>query len=462
MLNVAYKFYNGTDYIKNGDQLSGLRNNECEHVGGDEFSCFEKDPQFAILTLLFIYLPSIQIFKSIFHGEAAELIITAWGCIFFGIGLLLPMASSDGFIHMAAVAIGILGICGMFYGYFPSLGNESWTLSTLCSKLISLPKICWTKLTNVAQNWTMFLSYPLILLLSPALVLLIKLRTILPHNTHLGKQKQGLNLGESSLEAAPQLALQVYIILTRADRWPTNFQLAAMFASLASLALPSIEIFLTSRHEDTGMKNKAKYWPVFFTNTVFRVFSLGIITSVVKYWAFSIWVLNYNWILLEMIFSQFFLRYCCRRKTNDNRRRGVDSCMLSPLTVTNLENNSTDLRYRRFFAYWIFALYTLVLLGMLVLCNLGLELTLPLLDWKIVGKVENIFLLNTLIVTTLCLGVVSLVLDTGRFYCWQYDSVFGRTSSHEDSDSVSDIEKADGTDFADDLQMDQVEAGRGR
>ena len=125
-------------------------------------------------------------------------------------------------------------------------------------------------------------------------------------------------MGESALEAAPQLTLQVYILLTRSDRWPSSIQLAAMLASLASLALPSIETFLTGR-DQSGMKNTAKYWPVFFTNTVFRVFSLGIITSVVKSWAFSIWVLNYNWILLEMIISQFFLRYCCRRRTNDNR-----------------------------------------------------------------------------------------------------------------------------------------------
>ena len=181
---------------------------------------------------------------------------------------------------------------------------------------------------------------------------------------------------------------QVYIILTRSDRWPTNFQLAAMFASLASLALPSIETFLVSRNL-SGMKNTAKYWPVFFTNIVFRVFSLAIITSLYKYWAVLIWGLNYTWILMEMIFSQFFLQYCCGRASRDKRRQGVESLILSPLTVTNLENSPTDILYRRIFTYWIFLLYTVLLLGTLVLLNLSVVVRVPWLGWVVMENVES-------------------------------------------------------------------------
>ena len=241
----AYKYYYGDNYTKTasstdigavspkiftdfyGSSLRGWENetnNICSetNLGQDHrgFSCFERDPMFAFITLFFIYLPSSQVMRAVYGREAAGVITFLWGVVFLLTGLVLWPVFATGSSTGAMFSVGLVAF-GMFTGVFGLTADPSYS--------------AWKTLLRSSKFWRTFLTFPLILVISPWLIVLIKLRTILPYNIQVLRQKQVLALGESALEAAPQLAFQLYIVTTRSDRHdgvlyvlPRNHHLSAI------------------------------------------------------------------------------------------------------------------------------------------------------------------------------------------------------------------------------------------
>ena len=87
-----------------------------------------------------------------------------------------------------------------------------------------------------------FLLYPVLVLFSPLLMLLVKFRSIFPNNWFVKTQKLITSLGEAVWEASPQLTLQIFIVLTTFDDGISKLQLAVILSSSMSLVIPAIEI----------------------------------------------------------------------------------------------------------------------------------------------------------------------------------------------------------------------------
>ena len=93
----------------------------------------------------------------------------------------------------------------------------------------------------------------------------------------------------------------------------------------------------------------------------------------------------------------------------------LECICLSWLTITNLGRGKADAVYRLISSiFWIIA-HTITITVILVICNTDPGIMdgggWPGVDWTELPLVQDLSALNTLLITTLCLGWTSLVLD---------------------------------------------------
>ena len=420
---------------------------------------------FAFITLFFTYLPSSQVMRAVYGREAAGVITFLWGVVFLLTGLVLWPVFATGSSTGAMFSVGLVAF-GMFTGVFGLTADPTYS--------------AWKTLLRSSKFWRTFLTFPLILVISPWLIVLIKLRTILPYNIQVLRQKQVLALGESALEAAPQLAFQLYIVTTRSDRhdgvlyvlprnhhlsaiarfpclspkllkllfplgtttkytptarWPSYFQWSAMMASLLSLAIPATEIFLANKNIHDKIP-ALKYWPVFFLNIVFRVFSLSVIGSACRILVILIFLM-----IVSILFLCGFTIECYNKTLSgqtlpletDFRKQYFESFLLSFITITNLDNTRAAVFWRKVSSYSILVYYTVILLIIFIILiqedNLEFLPNLP-----------NATFLKILIIITISLGLTSLILDSLLSKCTAcYISVFKLVPNLDWSNPERDI-----------------------
>merc|ERR1719471_2127875 len=115
-------------------------------------------------------------------------------------------------------------------------------------------KNSWTgnikQITSVMKNqWLMFKIYPILVLLSPLILLMIKIQSVLrPNHEFIKKQAKQASLGESILESTPQYCLQLYIVL---KTWEASWsQILSITTSALSLSLANLDKFLINNIED--------------------------------------------------------------------------------------------------------------------------------------------------------------------------------------------------------------------
>ena len=108
--------------------------------------------------------------------------------------------------------------------------------------------------------------------ISPVIFIAIKFLAIFKSgNALLQSQATYGSRGEEILEAAPQLGLQLYIVLTTLT--PTTSQVLSIITSAATISLPNIENFVAARGGDFGFKSIVKNIPVFFVSSLYRIVS---------------------------------------------------------------------------------------------------------------------------------------------------------------------------------------------
>ena len=159
-------------------------------------SCEEYNPMFASLTLLFIYLPSLNVLATLFGPRTAGALGMVWGCAMFIVGVILGLE-----LESEAVT------------WFPG-----WAMMFLGMIMLS---------TGIKSSQDQGK----------------------PRNKMLKSQSAVGSRGESILEAAPQFALQCYIILFEltSQRWIKWFSIST---SVLSLSLQNIEHYVTARIEE--------------------------------------------------------------------------------------------------------------------------------------------------------------------------------------------------------------------
>ena len=101
------------------------------------------------------------------------------------------------------------------------------------------------------------------------------------------------------------------------------------------------------------------------------------------------------------------------RAEKDRRHQFWESLFLGWLTITNLGKGKTASLYRLVTTLFWTVAHTLTLVFILVVCNTdpGLAVIGQYIDWSKLALVQDLSTLNILLVSTLCLGWLSLVLD---------------------------------------------------
>ena len=90
-----------------------------------------------------------------------------------------------------------------------------------------------------------------------------------------------------------------------------------------------------------------------------------------------------------------------------------ESLSMSWLTITNLGRDKSDALYRLASTlYWTIA-HTITFTVILAICNIdrGIVDIIPLINWSELPLAQDLFTLNILLISTISLGVLSLLLD---------------------------------------------------
>ena len=332
------------------------------------------NPWFALLTLAFIYMPSLNVLATLYGPSKAGILGGVWGIVMTVVGTVLAAVVIDGdddetlrlyaigyFILFLGAAMVFLGGIMMFQsglGFHFSLSSLSDLL--LCSLL-----------------------FPLLLPLSPLIFVCLKFISLLkPNNTLLKAQSTLGSRGESILEAAPQFALQCYIVLLSMS--PTWSQWFSLVTSTLSLSPANIEYYVTACLEEKKRKKKSEEYEkpmetfgpisilknigVFLPISLFRIMAVSILCVFFRGGEKVFIVIIGNWIVLAFC---LLITNCCYnlRGEKDMGRQFFECCIMSFLTMTNLGRGKTAALYRMVSTlFWIIA-HTITLTVILAILN---------------------------------------------------------------------------------------------
>ena len=215
--------------------FGGVRDRTCTFMNtteyGYQFSCVELNPWFAVLTLLFIYLPSVNVIASLYGPKAAGRVAMCEGSILLVLGGIMV-----GLAHASSYSVSMIGWFLIFLGtsttllgcYNSTIGDGSLNL-----------------------NRYHFIFFLPLMLFSPWIFVCIKFLAILkPNNKFVQSQSIYGSRGEAILEAAPQMILQLYGVLLSMK--PSMNQTFSIITSAATLSLPNIENYVSARARNFG------------------------------------------------------------------------------------------------------------------------------------------------------------------------------------------------------------------
>ena len=186
----------------------------------------------------------------------------------------------------------------------------------------------------------------------------------------------------------------------------------------ASFELKSLDTF--------GPMSILKNISVFLPATLFKVMAVSIIGVFFKLWAFFVIIPGY---MIVMFFCLGITAWCHKLRYSCWKmccfltgwglllslgRSLLESFFLSWLTITNLGRGKADALFRLVSTiYWTIA-HTITFTMILAICNTdpGIADRIFLnINWSELPLVQDLFTLRILLVSTLCLGWGSLVLD---------------------------------------------------
>jgi len=129
----------------------------------------------------------------------------------------------------------------------------------------------------------------------PLLVVVLKIVAMTRPGPEIKKICNEVVIIEGVWESTLQLLLNLFIIFTRADRSPSTIQLASTFSSLLLIVKTAISDFShrklpTEATLDDQVRQTLPLLPMFLFNTIFKLGSIGIIASLLRYWTLAVFL----------------------------------------------------------------------------------------------------------------------------------------------------------------------------
>ena len=227
----------------------------------DKFSstCFEfKNPWYGTLTLVCIYLPSAQVISALYGPQLGGTLGFLWGLF-----VMVPGGAIIGGIISPLYNSAELFVFGFFL-FFLGLG----TIFIGNKQFKPRCQIIFSSKDNVCKTFL----YPILVALAPLIFIVMKFLLMARNSKLIKNMVKVASVGEVLYESAPQLTLQLYILLSKLepDGW-TWFSITTSFLTLTVSLVHSqyIENLPENSHRDY-----IKAVVVIILNMVFRVLSL--------------------------------------------------------------------------------------------------------------------------------------------------------------------------------------------
>ena len=224
---------------------------------------------FSLLMLFFIYLPSVNLVSTLYGPRTAGMV---------------GMKVSLGKLGMAVVG-GVFTLSGYFISN-PATSIIGWYVLILSGGILAMGwvnAISSDKDLDANISRIHFLLFIPLVVVSPAIFIIIKFLAIFKSgNNFLQSQATYGSRGEGILEAAPQLGLQLYIVLLSLD--PSTNQVLSIITSAATISLPNIENCVASRGGEFGFKPIAKNILIFLPASLFKILSVSLLALFLRGW----------------------------------------------------------------------------------------------------------------------------------------------------------------------------------
>ena len=232
------------------------------------FSCWEYNPVFGFLTLLFIILPTPYIISSFIGPSGGGYFAVVWGGLVLLAGYFIT--DEEGLEGISLVMM----VFGFAFFLIGNIQNAAGLIQR--SKLETRKAFLKRRFTQFIKLWHLLLIYPLLIPLAPFLLLFLKIQTLLrPDNEFIKQQEKLSSGGEAILEATPQFCLQLYIILTS---WNASWtQIFSIVTSSLTFSLANLDKFLINeRNSELGPNIETlKYFPNMCLQSLFKVNGKG-------------------------------------------------------------------------------------------------------------------------------------------------------------------------------------------
>ena len=254
-------------------------------------------------------------------------------------------------------------------------------------------------------------------------MMILTLTLLMPKSEFIASQKKICKSGESLLEATPQFCLQMFIVLrTMNPSWKQNFSLTC---SALSIPVSNVDTFLESNGQALGLNTPTlETFIRICPNALFRVLSFSILIVFFEFIVFGIFGgYSFLWLVCAWIIYRSY-----HIESKDWVLQCLESCYLSPLTVTNLGGPTQAAAiFRLASTYFNFIFYTISLCVVVFICNTHPESAnvLGYIFWADLAIVQDIYYLNLVVFTTISMGLMSFLLDILLVWTLGYQSECG-------------------------------------
>ena len=397
------------------------------NIDGNETS-ITYHPWYTIYTLLFIYLPSVNVMATLYGPDTIGRVAKRTGIILAITGSVLAAAG----FYLPSPTISIIG---WFILYFGGLTSGLGWLHQHSGLLLT---------GDFRPSLYHYIFFIPLVVFSPIIFIFIKFMAILkPENRFLRGQTYYGSRGEAILEAAPQMGVQIYIALITMK--PSLSQKLSILTSAATISLPIIENYVSARGIHFGFKAILENCCVFLPTSLFKVLSVSIICVFLNGWSIPLFM----GVIFLVFACLFIIEKSCDMGasevtkplsiasvpfpvtlvSSDRNQQLMECIFLSWITLTSLGKSKRAAVFRSISTLLITAIYSVILTVFLVICNTNASAGYTYIirgdgvTWseKPFVFLQNGFYLNLILGLTICLGWVSFLLDlvtaTIKFHC---------------------------------------------
>ena len=217
---------------------------------------------------------------------------------------------------------------------------------------------------NLNLNLYHFIFFLPGIIFSPGIFIFIKFLAISkPKNDFVQSESMYGSRGEAILEAAPQMILQLYVVLVSMK--PSENQFFSIITSAATLSLPNIEQFISARSGTFGFQLVIKNIFVFLPASLFKVLAISIICLYFTGWIMLVILC----IVILLSVCILLVNRCYEWEVSKDLQLSLECILLSWLTLTSLGKDKRATIYRLWSTLITTFIYILILTAILVICN---------------------------------------------------------------------------------------------